>query len=235
MASVPVTLANMHPSAPPAYSANADTPHAVPPPLDGDDDVSLNGYAPAGAADADGPALPAATPEGPEHATGPTQAPSHALPPIHYPPPRANGNHAPVPPTFPALHTALYPEPALRGSVHIRVVPRCGIVGQSDKVEWRLYTMPPSPVGPGSRVALFDPLGSYRFLSRTVGPVIGVDQQWVTFVLSAGLSATATTQTLSIPREHSALPFLLRVLFFFLAHFLANEHPFTSTPLPDLD
>ncbi|KAF7797139.1 hypothetical protein EIP86_008331 [Pleurotus ostreatoroseus] len=158
----------------------------------------------------------------------PSPSPTLETPPPPPPPP-------PVVVACPALHTAIIPEPALCGSIAIRVLPRCGIVGRSDKVEWRLFARPPSSIAIGSRVALCDAMGGYRNLSRTVGPVVGVDRHWVTFLLSPGLSATATTQTLSIPRENSRLPLLLNFIFLLLTWILANEHPFAATPLPDLD
>ncbi|KAF7798555.1 hypothetical protein EIP86_009777 [Pleurotus ostreatoroseus] len=165
--------------------------------------------------------------------------PSHT--PSASPASQATAPYAPPPPgppllvACPALHTAIIPEPALRGSIPIRVLPRCGIVGRSDKVEWRAFACPPCRISIGSRVALHDAMGGYRHLSRTVGPVVGMDRQWITFLLSSGLSATATTQTLSVPRENCSLPLILNILILLFTWLLANEHPFTATPLPDLD
>ncbi|KAF7795444.1 hypothetical protein EIP86_006602 [Pleurotus ostreatoroseus] len=127
------------------------------------------------------------------------------------------------------------PEPALRNSVPIRVTPRCGMVGCSDKVEWRLMARPLVLIASGVRVTICDALGVYRHLSRTVGPVVGADSNWVTFLLSPGLSSPVTVQTLTVPRDHAELPLLLRFILFLVACYLANEHPFVSTPLPDLD
>ncbi|KAF7789198.1 hypothetical protein EIP86_000136 [Pleurotus ostreatoroseus] len=159
----------------------------------------------------------------------------HAAP--HIPlSPEMHGMGGPMPfPAFPTLHTTTVPEPALRGSVFIRVLPRCGAVGFTDKVEWRLYSVPPAAITIGTRVALCDAMGSYRRISRTVGPMIGADRHWVTFVLSAGFSAPATIQTLTIPRANAALPLLLRILLLLVACLLADEHPLLPVPLPDLD
>ncbi|KAF7798553.1 hypothetical protein EIP86_009775 [Pleurotus ostreatoroseus] len=195
---------------------------------------------------------PAITPtvRGPDEAAGAGGQPPRVRN-AHYRVDSAYGSvsHSPTPPTpgpqsdarpplaliCPALHTATYPEPALRGCIPIRVVPRGGIVGQTDKVEWRLFAQPAIPISTGSRVALLDATGEYRFISRTVGPVIGADQRWVTFILSSGISAPASTQVLSVPRGDAGIPLFLRVLLFLFAWYLADEHPFAPTPVPNLD
>ncbi|KAF7792700.1 hypothetical protein EIP86_003798 [Pleurotus ostreatoroseus] len=199
-----------------------------------------NSRAPTPASDASSPRTRAAGPQPAPQASGATGAPgrnSRALPPQC--PIVANSvlRHRPRTsiPSFPAMHSAIIPEPTLRGSAPIRVAPRCGVVGASDKVEWRLYATPPSRIASGMRVALCDEVGDYRYLSRTIGPIVGADRLWVTFALSNGLSAPATLQTLTVPRENAALPILLRIILFFLASYLANEHPLLSTPLPDLE
>ncbi|KAF7795658.1 hypothetical protein EIP86_006823 [Pleurotus ostreatoroseus] len=161
-----------------------------------------------------------------------------ALPP---PPPPYHPGPVPVVPRVLSLAAvaALFRLPTieapLRGSSPIRVVPRAGDLGVSAKVEWRLYDCPPLPIRRGMRVALFDPRGNYRGISRTVGQLVGFDRHWVTFILSPGRSAPTTVQTLSVPASNATIPLLARALRAVLAAYLPDEHPYEHLPLVQLD
>ncbi|KAF7795093.1 hypothetical protein EIP86_006238 [Pleurotus ostreatoroseus] len=191
----------MHPDDPPSYDEAASPPeqlneHAHDAPVSLSRTPSPEPPEPAAHGVASTATTSNATAPGPHVGIAPEGPP--ALNPHQAPPPVhgllvATSSNPQTALAFPAALTATFPEPALRGSIPIRVHPRCGIVGGSDKVEWRLLAKPLLPITTGRRVALCDATGTYRFLSRTVGPVVGADQHWVTFVLSAGISAPATT------------------------------------------
>ncbi|KAF7789439.1 hypothetical protein EIP86_000383 [Pleurotus ostreatoroseus] len=226
-----VSIAPPHGDPPPSYQAPADAPSSAPPAE----------HSPAGHASTapSAPLAPAGHPpshaaEPAAHVSGRAELHMRLLPPPPLLAPAADAHPPPVL-ACPALHTATYPEPILRRSVPIRVLPRGGAVGPCDKVEWRLIARPRARVATGMRVALCDIEGSYRFVSRSVGPIVGADQRWVTFLLSAGISAPATTQTLTVPRADAGIPLLLRLLLLLFALWLGDEHPFAPTPLPDLE
>ncbi|KAF7794710.1 hypothetical protein EIP86_005848 [Pleurotus ostreatoroseus] len=135
---------------------------------------------------------------------------------------------------LPALLRMPVVELPIRHSALLRVTERAGLLGISDKVEWRLLEQPQQPIRPGLPIAFFDHRGYYRGISRTVGKVVGFDRYWVTFILSSGRSASATVQTLTVPAEHAALPLLLRIVRALLLFYLPDEHPYESTSLPIL-
>ncbi|KAF7798980.1 hypothetical protein EIP86_010209 [Pleurotus ostreatoroseus] len=162
----------------------------------------------------------------------------HAGPAPSLAPPRPSYG-PPLPPlvplhVLPSLLRMPVVELPIRGSALLRVTARAGQLGSSDKVEWRLEERPSQPIRPGSAVALFDPRGYYRGISRTVGRVIGLDRHWVTFLLFPGRSASATVQTFTVPAAYTALPLWLRIVRFLLLLYLPDEHPYEPATLPSL-
>ncbi|KAF7790930.1 hypothetical protein EIP86_001889 [Pleurotus ostreatoroseus] len=116
--------------------------------------------------------------------------------------------------------------------IPLRVESRAGELGSSAKVEWGLYEHPRQPIRTGMRIALCTPRGQYRGIARTVGPLVGFDRHWVTFILSPGRSLPATVQTISVPVANATIPLFARILRFLFASYLPDEHPRDYLPLP---